>query len=122
MPYPLRVTFHAAAVAPQAEPADFVVQSVGGTIVVRGGLTAVGGSWTLSAVALRRRQTIVLHVKAREQRRGAAPELRDYRYAALVHEVPPGQYSLTVSHVYAMADPAPEGLAVTTFGTLLDVM
>jgi hypothetical protein len=121
VPYPMRVTFHSAAVGPRARPADFLVQSVGGTIVVRGGLTAVGGNWTLSAVALRRRQTIVLHVKAREEEPAAAPELRDYRYAVLVHEVPPGQYSLTVSHLYAMANPVPEGLSVTTFGTLLDV-
>jgi hypothetical protein len=121
LPYPLRVTFHAAAVAPRAQPVDFVVQSFGGTIALRGRLTAVGGDWTLSAVALRRRQTIVLYVKAREQPSAAGPDLRDYRYAAVVHGVPPGQYSLTVSHVYAMAAPAPEGLAVTTFGMLLDV-
>lgn len=115
----LPVRFAAASLeaGPSTDPFEIAVGQ--GRIEVRGLLTAVGRAWRLGATATCRRRRIALNVTATEHMEGGAATVRQYRYDAVLEGLPPGSYSLRVSHVYGIGSGGYIGLGVPAYGRAL---
>jgi hypothetical protein len=82
------------------QPLILAISAGAGKVRARGGLSAGGTGWVVSAQVSRFRRTLRIWVTARQDAQGRDAGMEDHDYLATVGGLTPGRYRVRISHLY----------------------